>query len=317
MAEGSVFHRDRRTRRFSRPRSSRHLDCHSRRCFFTGGEVPAAFPDYGDGAHDAENYGCGDKRLASAGEPMAGHCVKPGRRHMGERGEESEVADANALEDSIEGAAGARSHQAASPPRLEHGVAAKASASRARGEATEKIRQRAAHEKEHGNPERDQAADGKKCEEEIFDHAVAEDVELRAERRSHVARASEVAVNAVESDGGDGQEDGHRIGCERPLRKREERDRCERCDDARCGHLVWRHDKLPTTDVTGPQTPAANFSAVPGSSERARGDIKACGGPTGNLRSRQSFHLFTAMRRKRRHRAKVSIHSTWRNLTCL
>lgn len=99
---------------------------------------------------------------------------------MAQREHEPEAAEADALQGGVCRAAGARRNEASSPPRLQHRVASEAAAAGSRGQAAEEIRERPAHEEQNRHPERNQAADGEEREEEIFNDAIAENIQLRA-----------------------------------------------------------------------------------------------------------------------------------------
>ena len=169
----------------------------------------------------------------SGGEPGYGE-VRGGEQ-------QAEIAEADAFEGRVGGAAGAGGDEGASPPGFEHRICAEAGVSGAGGEGAKEIGERAADKEEDGDPERDQSADGEEGEEEIFDDAVAEDIELGAERSREVAGASEVAVEAIEGDGGDGEDDGGEVGGERVAEEGEESDGGEGGGDSREGDLVGRH----------------------------------------------------------------------------
>src|SRR5580693_916501 len=153
---------------------------------------------------------------------MADAGVKPGCVYVACWKQQAEIAEADAFESGIGCTAGARSDERASPPGFEHGVPAKSAAAGASCQRAEKIGERAAHKKQHGHPEGDKSADGEECEEEIFDDAVAENIELCAEWCCETASASEVAVNAIEGDGSDGECDGCEVGCESVAEVREQ-----------------------------------------------------------------------------------------------
>src|SRR5579863_2006914 len=167
---------------------------------------------------------------------------------MPERKQKAEVAEADALESGVGSAAGARSDQASSPPRFEHGIPAEAAAAGACRKTAKKIRQRAPDEEEHGHPERDEAAHGEQCEKKIFDDTVAQNIELRAKRSGEAARAGEIAVEGVKGDSGDGVGHGGAIGGKIGAEESEERDGGERSHDARESDLIGRHANLPAGD---------------------------------------------------------------------
>ena len=77
------------------------------------------------------------------------------------------------------------------------------------------------------------SADGEEGEEEIFDDAVAENIELGAEGSGEAAGAREVAVDAIEGDGSDGECDGCEVGCESVAEVREESHGGEGSGDSR------------------------------------------------------------------------------------
>ena len=89
--------------------------------------------------------------------------------------------------------------------------------------------------KKTGKPERDHADDGEVGEVDVFDHAVAEDVDLGADGGGEIIAAGEVAVEGVERDGGDGERDGAEVG---PGVAAEEADGSEADGDAEESYFV-------------------------------------------------------------------------------
>src|SRR5579871_5808511 len=87
------------------------------------------------------------------------------------------------------------------------GVGAKAGVACLHRQAAKKIGDSAASEEKYRQPERNHADDGEIGEVHVFDHAVAENVDLRADGSSHVTLAREMAVEGVQRDGGDGEDD--------------------------------------------------------------------------------------------------------------
>src|SRR5580692_4082939 len=153
---------------------------------------------------------------------MADAGVKPGCVYVACWKQQAEIAEADACESGIGCTAGARSNERASPPGFEHGVPAKSAAAGASCQRAEKIGERAAYKKQHGHPEGDKSADGEEGEEEIFDDAVAENIELGSDGSGQAAGARDIAVDAVEGDGSDGECDGCEFGCESVAEVREE-----------------------------------------------------------------------------------------------
>ena len=117
---------------------------------------------------------------------------------------QAQVAEADALERTVSGAAGTRSDERPAPPTFEHGVAAEAFATFPGGQASQKVGGCATNEEEDRHPKGNQAANGEVSEEEVLDDAVAQDIELRAQRRGEVLPAGDVAVHGVEGHGGNG-----------------------------------------------------------------------------------------------------------------
>src|SRR5579863_3118617 len=211
MAMGGACHRGRKTRRLFHARSSRILprqicgyrDRHFCRCSC---EISSPFPYHRNRAHQAEDRGDACESLRGGQQSLRRGCTEPGvqlggRRQMTQRKRSAEAAEADALQRGIGEAARARSHEATSPPGLEHRSCSKAAAPGMRGETAQKVRQRAPSEKQDGNPQRDQAAYSKEREEKIFDHAITKNIELRAELRGKAASAREIAIDAIERNG--------------------------------------------------------------------------------------------------------------------
>ena len=279
---------------------------------FLGREIPAALPDDRNGAHDAENHGCGDQSLSGAGEPSARGGINPCSGHMPQRKQHAEVAEADALQDGVRGAACARSHQAAPPPGFEHRVAAEAAtarcARRGRGESPSACR---ARKTAPAPTARSSPLTAKNVKKRFSTTRSPRISSCAPSGVAKSARAREIAVDAVERDGGDGeQQRGGEIGSGRSPANVNSATAANAA--ATRAAVTWFGVMALTfaEGITGPQPPAANFFAVPGSSERARDEDKGIGGPTRDSRSRQSFSagLRSGARARRFGATAIQLH---------
>ena len=80
----------------------------------------------------------------------------------------------------------ARTDQRSPPPRLQHRVRAPAGIARLRRKPAQKIGRCAARKKENRQPQRNHSYDREIREVNVLDHAVAENVDLRANRRRQI-----------------------------------------------------------------------------------------------------------------------------------
>lgn len=162
---------------------------------------------------------------------------------------EAQGAEADAFQGGVSGAAGARGHKSAAPPRFEHGIRAEAGAVGERREAAKKIGESTARKECDRHPERNEAGDGEESEEEIFDDAVAEDIKLCSERSGELPTTRQIAIECVKSDSGNRERQGGPVG---PGIATEQGHRAEGQGDARGGDLVGRHGDLLVSFCCGP-----------------------------------------------------------------
>src|SRR5262249_50780527 len=91
----------------------------------------------------------------------------------------------------------------AATPALQHPVCTPAGVTSFESQAAQKVGGGTASEEKDRKPQRNHAHDGKIGEIDVFNHPVAENVDLRTKRRCQVLAAGEVAIQGIEGNGCD------------------------------------------------------------------------------------------------------------------
>src|SRR5262249_43549658 len=137
----------------------------------------------------------------------------------------------------VDAAAPTRADESAPPPGLDHGIGSPAGIAGARGKRAKEIRCGSASKEKNRKPKGDHADDGEIGEVQIFDHAIAENVDLSADRSREIFRTGYVAIEGIQCDGRDGKNDAGEVG---PRAVPEEADGGEADDYPEESYFVWR-----------------------------------------------------------------------------